>query len=127
MKVYLNYSGEQGAPEMKLKTTLPASWADSPVERVVGFFCKQYNVKNPDTPLGQPPAALLPCLQLICLVVFFFSFSSVVLQSVMSVLWWLCRETSPTSLYVDSISFASNFDSLNESQQVPGKKRVAGW
>eukprot|EP00668_Euglena_longa_P033941 GGOE01043620.1.p2 GENE.GGOE01043620.1~~GGOE01043620.1.p2 ORF type:complete len:300 (-),score=85.86 GGOE01043620.1:445-1221(-) len=24
---------------------------DSPVERVVGLFCKQYNAKNPDTPL----------------------------------------------------------------------------
>jgi len=56
MKVYLAYRGRGEAPELKVKTTLPGSWLEGPLERVVGLFCKQYNAKHPDHPLD--PAAM---------------------------------------------------------------------
>lgn len=46
------YRGRGEAPELKVKTTLPGSWLEGPLERVVGLFCKQYNAKHPDLPLG---------------------------------------------------------------------------
>jgi len=51
MKVYLNHEAKHAkgeAPEFKVKTTLPKGWLDGPVEKVIAFFCKQYNAKNPD-------------------------------------------------------------------------------
>ena len=37
MKVYINHSSQHardGAPEHKVKTTLPASWLQGPIEKV---------------------------------------------------------------------------------------------
>lgn len=48
MKVYLNYAGKGEAPEYKLKTSLPKSWLDGPIEKVIAFYCKNYNTKFPD-------------------------------------------------------------------------------
>lgn len=67
MKVYFIYNGKDTAggqirdvpgSEYKLKMDIPASWMESPCERLLLFFIKTFNGKNPDAPLNAEDAEM---------------------------------------------------------------------